>query len=97
LDGANLAGANLDGGESLIGERPIFQIGPIGSRCTYFVAYITNKGIRLRAGCFFGSIDEFDSKLSDTHVDNNHANEYRAALQLVRAHAEIWAPKEPQQ
>ena len=32
LDGANLDGANLTGA-NLVGNRPILQIGPIGSRC----------------------------------------------------------------
>ena len=107
LDGANLAGANLDGAylagaylagaylqdkSKLVGERPIIQIGPIGSRCAYFVAYLTDQGLRLRAGCFFGTRAEFEAKLSDTHKDSQHAKEYRAALALIDAHAEIWTP-----
>ena len=92
LTGANLGGANL-GGANLVGERPIIQIGPIGSRCAYFVAYLTDQGLRLRAGCFFGTRAEFEAKLSDTHKDSQHANEYRAALDLIDAHAEIWTPK----
>ena len=90
--GANLGGAYL-GGAYLVGERPIIQIGPIGSRCAYFVAYLTDQGLRLRAGCFFGTRAEFEAKLSDTHKDSQHANEYRAALDLIDAHAEIWTPK----
>ena len=97
LDGAylaraNLAGANLDDKSELQGDRPILQIGPIGSRCAYFIAYLTNKGLRLRAGCFFGTRDEFEQKLSDEHDSNNHAKEYRAALAMIDAHAEIWTP-----
>ena len=102
LDGANLAGANLAGAylagaylqdkSKLVGERPIIQIGPIGSRCAYFVAYLTDQGLRLRAGCFFGTRAEFEAKLSDTHKDSQHAKEYRAALALIDAHAEIWTP-----
>jgi uncharacterized protein YjbI with pentapeptide repeats len=89
LDGANLAQANLAGAE-LIGGRPIFMIGPIGSRCAYFTSYNTDKGIMLRAGCFFGTIDEFMEKLSKEHQDNNHAKEYLAALELIKCHASIW-------
>jgi hypothetical protein len=87
LDGANLAGANLDG------KRSVFQIGPIGSRCAYFVAYLTSKGVILKAGCFTGSVAEFETKLQDEHGDNKHAQEYRAALQLIKVHAELWTPK----
>ena len=103
LDGANLGGANLGGaylddagltgGEKLIGERPVFMTGPIGSRCDYLIAYITDKGIRLRAGCFFGDIDTFLAKLETAHGDNEHAAEYHAALALIEKHAEIWTPK----
>ncbi len=94
LDGANLYGANLTGayldGALLVGDRPIFQIGPIGSRCAYFTAYLTNEGVKLRAGCFFGTVDEFTAKLSEEHGDNTHSKEYRAALVLIEAHAELW-------
>jgi len=93
LDGANLAGANLDGAVTLIGSRPIFQIGPIGSRCAYMVAYITSAGVRLRAGCFFGTVDEFRASLALTHGTNNHAEEYNAALVLIEKHAELWGAK----
>ena len=98
LAGANLAGAYLDGANladksELQGDRPILQIGPIGSRCAYFVAYLTNNGLRLHAGCFFGTRDEFEKKLQDEHDNNDHAKEYRAALAMIDAHAEIWTPK----
>ena len=104
LDGADLRGANLTGanltdaylrdGEKLIGERPVFMTGPIGSRCDYLTAYLTDKGVSLLAGCFFGDIDTFRNKLESTHGDNDHAAEYRAALALIEKHAEIWTPKE---
>ena len=90
---ANLAGAYLDGGEKLVGERPVFQIGPIGSRCAYFIAFITDKGLRLRAGCFFGGKEEFIEKLQEEHEDNKHAQEYDAAISLIEKHYEIWTPE----
>ena len=93
LDGANLDGAKLQNDELLKGERPIIQIGPIGSRCSYFIAYLTDKGIRLKAGCFFGTVPEFKKKLKAEHDDNIHAKEYAAALKLVKAHADIWMPE----
>jgi uncharacterized protein YjbI with pentapeptide repeats len=79
---ANLSGAYLSG-KKLIGERPIFMIGPIGSRCAYFTSYITNAGIMLRAGCFFGSLEEFRVKLIKEHGENRHRREYEAALTLI--------------
>ena len=94
LRGAYLIGAYLPGGEKLIGERPVFMTGPIGSRFDYLFAYITDKGVRLLTGCFFGDIDTFLNKLEAEHADNDHAAEYRAALALIEKHAEIWTPKE---
>jgi uncharacterized protein YjbI with pentapeptide repeats len=97
LAGANLAGANLDGanlaGANLAGKRPIFQIGPIGSRSAYLVAHLTDKGVALKTGCFTGSVSEFEAKLQAEHGDNNHAQEYRAALALINKHAELWTEK----
>ena len=95
LSRADLSGANLKNNENLVGNRPIFQIGPIGSRCAYFVAYITDKGLRLDAGCQRQITREvFESRLTELHGENEHAREYRAALALIDAHAEIWTPKE---
>ncbi len=101
LTGANLAGANLArsylarsylAGANLVGNRPILQIGPIGSRCAYLVSYITDAGIKVRAGCFFGSIEEFEAACAKTHGDNDHGKEYAAAVAMIRAHAAIWTP-----
>ena len=91
LEKATAAGAYLDGA-NLIGERPIFQIGPIGSRCAYLVSYMTDQGIKVRAGCFFGSLDEFISAVLETHGINEHRLEYDAAVQMIKSHAAIWTP-----
>ena len=96
LDGANLARANLDGanldGRKLVGERPVFQIGPIGSRCSYVVFFLTETGMMVRAGCFSGTRAEFEEALEEEHGDNEHAQEYRAALVLADVHAKLWTP-----
>ena len=96
LDGANLAGAYLAGayltnGEKLKGKRPILQLGPLGSRSAYLVAYVTDKGVMVRAGCFFGTLDAFAGQCTLTHADNKHGLEYQAAIALIKAHAEIWS------
>ena len=93
-DVANLVGAYLVDGNKLIGDRPVFVIGPIGSRCDYLTAYLTEKGVRIRAGCFSGDVNTFQAKLEAEHGTNDHAAEYRAALALIEKHAEIWTPKE---
>ena len=95
LRGAYLRGATLNNKEKLVGNRPIFQIGPIGSRCAYFVAYITDQGLRFDAGCQRQiTREEFENRLHELHGENVYAKEYRAALALIDAHADIWTPKE---
>ena len=97
LYGANLRGANLYGadlrGKKLVGDRPFLTIGPIGSRSDYLQAFITDAGVMIRAGCFFDTRDQFALAIAETHGMNNHGTEYLAALALIDAHAELWAPK----
>jgi len=97
LSGANLYGANLSGADgkkiTLVGERPFLQIGPIGSRADCLLVFITSDGICLRAGCWFGTLKEFTARVKKTHEDTAHGREYAAAIELVRAHAELWTPK----
>lgn len=97
LYGANLRGANLRGanlyGKKLIGDRPFLAIGPIGSRSDYLQAFITDSGVMIRAGCFFDTRNQFELAIAETHGMNNHGTEYLAALALIDAHAELWAPK----
>ena len=92
LRGANLGGANL-GEKKLVCDRPFFTIGPIGSRNDYLQAFITDAGVMIRAGCFFDTRDQFELAIAETHGMNNHGTEYLAALALIDAHAELWAPK----
>lgn len=94
--GASLAGAFLDGatlaGATLVGARPILQIGQIGSRSDYLLSFITDAGVMVRVGCFFGTRDEFAARVESEHGDNVHGREYRAALVLIDAHAALWTP-----
>jgi len=95
LYGAGLRGANLGENGKLIGDRPLFQCGPIGSRGDYLLSFITDKGIVIKAGCFTGTIDEFRAAVEKTHGDSDHAKEYDMAILMIEAHAAIWTPKEP--
>jgi DNA polymerase III epsilon subunit len=99
LENANLDGAHVDG-HKLIGERPIFTAGPIGSRDDHLTAWLTDDGLMLQTGCFFGTRAEFEVGLIETHgidgTGNEHAREYRAALELIKVHAETWTPRQEQ-
>ena len=58
----------------------------------WLMAYATDSGIMLRTGCFFGTAQEFITRLGATHAaDSKHAREYTAALDLIKKHLEIWA------
>jgi len=94
LHGADLGGANLGEDVKLVGDRPILQIGPIGSRSDYLTAFFTDRGIYLRTGCFFGTLVEFRASLAKTHDGNTHATEYEAALHLILRHRELWKGEE---
>ena len=90
LYGAYLYGADLGDAGKLTGDRPYFAVGPIGSRQDVLAAFLTEKGVFLRAGCFFGTVEASRDKLQGEHGDNIHAVEYRAALVLVEAHYNAW-------
>jgi uncharacterized protein YjbI with pentapeptide repeats len=96
LRGANLRGANLSGAKiqnlALVGKRPILTIGPIGIESRTVFAWLTEAGLRIQAGCFFGTRDEFTARLAETHDTNEHAQEYTAALVLIDMHARLWTP-----
>ena len=90
LRGADLRGAKIEEDNALIGERPFFSIGPIGSRLDALLAFSTKNGLRLRAGCFFGSKEAFLNQLESSHAGNTHGQEYKAAIALIEAHFSLW-------
>jgi len=92
LRGAYLGGADLGEYGKLVGERPVLQIGPIGSRSDYLIAFLTEKGVVIRAGCFVGPLDQFWARVCQKAPDDPHRREYGAAVVLIRTHAELWMP-----
>jgi uncharacterized protein YjbI with pentapeptide repeats len=92
LSGADLSGAKIDD-KTLIGTRSVMQIGPIGSRSDYLVSYMTDAGVMVKAGCFFGTMDEFAAAVEKTHGDSDHGKEYRTAILMIESHAAIWWKK----
>ena len=93
LRGANLRGANLRG-KKLSGSRPFFTVGPIGSRSDYLLAFITDKGVMIRAGCFFDTLDAFRVAVEKTHGNTDHAKAYEMAMLMIESHAALW-PADP--
>ena len=98
LYGANLSGANLSGADgktriTLVGDRPFFTTGPIGSRNAMLQAFLTDAGVYVRAGCFWDTLDEFRKAVAETHPRGPHAEEYKAAIAAIALHAHLWIPK----
>jgi uncharacterized protein YjbI with pentapeptide repeats len=92
LRGANLRGANL-GDKRLVGDRPLLQLGPLGSRADTLMAWLTDKGVYVKAGCFEGTLDEFRAAVKDTHGPIGlHFEEYELAAQMIELHAKLWTP-----
>ena len=78
-----MGGANLRGAGKITSVDDVLLIGPIGSRAGYTHFYRTDKGVYVKCGCFFGTVDEFASKVTDTHGDNKYASQYRKFIDFV--------------
>jgi hypothetical protein len=83
LRDADLSGAYLSGAGKIKSVDDILLIGPIGSRADYTHIYRTDKGVYVKCGCFFGTVDEFASRVKDTHGDNKYANQYFKVIDFV--------------
>jgi len=94
LSRANLSRAKFDSEKVLIGNRPYFAIGPIGSRCAVVTLWLTDKGPMVKAGCFTGTLDEFVVACERTHGDSDHGKEYAMAVLMFEAHISLWTPAE---
>jgi len=68
----------------LVSGRCFFQAGPIGSRNDYVLFFKTEKGIFVRAGCFFDSITVFAKAVKETHSGTEHGVHYKAAIALAK-------------
>ena len=88
LRGADLSGADLRDAGKITSVDDILLIGPIGSRADYTHIYRTDKGIFIKCGCFFGTVEEFASKVKDTHGDNKYANQYLKVIYFVNKYFE---------
>ena len=96
LYGADLYGVNLSGADdkklTLVGERPWMQLGPLGSRNATLLAFLTDAGVYVRAGCFWDTLEAFKAAVAKNHGDNKHGQEYGLAVQMIELHAKLWTP-----
>ena len=87
LSGANLRRANLSSAKChfgvLKGDRPITQIGPIGSENGVLVAFNTEKGCHVTRGCFNGTLDKFAAAVTERHGTSRYGQEYTALVPFL--------------
>ena len=67
------------------GRSCVMTLGPIGSRGGTLLVYSVEGGIHIQAGCWNGSIDEFDSRVRSVHGGNEHGVAYAAAVAFIRS------------
>ena len=97
LRGAHLSGADLSGAKILTPSsaetivQSVLQMGPMGSRSDYLVAFFTEAGAFVKAGCFFGTVAAFRAAVLEEHGTNQHAQEYALAADLIGLRAKLTA------
>ena len=89
LQGADLRGADLGDWGKIQSKSDILQIGTIGSRNGYTTIFHTDKGVFVQCGCFRGTLDEFESKVKETHQGNKYERDYLALIQFVKVKFEV--------
>ncbi len=72
LRGAYLCGADLGEKFGRIKNNGFFTLGPIGSREDTLLAFNTDKGAFVRAGCFFDSLELFREAVIKTHGEDSY-------------------------
>ena len=84
LRGADLRGANLGGAGKINSVDDLLIVGPLGSRSAYTQIYRTDKGVYVKCGCFFGTIEEFAGKVQKTHAGNKYERDYSALIEYAK-------------
>jgi uncharacterized protein YjbI with pentapeptide repeats len=90
LRDADLRGAKIDDARTLVGERPVVQIGPLGSRGDVLIAYVTDDDVMIRAGCWYGTLADFRTRVVKEHGKSRHAQQYLSAATFAELHAGLW-------
>ena len=87
--GVDLRGADFGEWGKLQSPFDILIVGAIGSRNGYTTIFHTDKGIFVQCGCFRGTLDEFETKVKETHQGNKHERDYLALIQFVKVKFEV--------
>lgn len=84
-DGEVFGNARIGVNAYISSPRSYFVQGPIGSRDDFLTYYLDkDKKIYAVTGCFFGTLEEFEKKVKETHGSNKHAKQYLKAAEMAR-------------
>ena len=80
----------VSGNASVWGKNHVLRISPIGSRDDT-VTFMRTKDhkIAVSVGCFYGSVDEFERAVLETHGNNEHAQAYKLAIELAKLRIDL--------
>ena len=82
--------ARVGGNAEINKSVHVLTIGPIGSRGDTTTFFRTKENIiKVKCGCFYGTIDEFLTKVEFTHGNNKHGQVYRIAAELAKAQIDL--------
>ena len=90
LAGAYLAGANLDGAR-LARASDILAVGPLGAKGRLIYAVRHPDGVRIQAGCFWGTAAEIRAAIAVRYADGTGREAHRAAYLGAVDLIEAWA------
>ena len=90
LAGAYLAGANLDGA-NLARASDILAVGPLGAKGRLIYAVRHPDGVRIQAGCFWGTAAEIRAAIAVRYADGTGREAHRAAYLGAVDLIEAWA------
>ena len=90
LSGANLFGANLSGaGSEKLIIKDFISITGIGSSNRQTLFFKTYECVMIQCGCFYGSLEQFEKQVKETHKGNKHEKEYLKAIELIKIKFEM--------
>ena len=77
---------NIQGGNAWVcGNADYCCFQSFGSRYGTTTVFRERDGkLRVRCGCFNGTLDEFSTKVEQTHGDNEYGKVYKAIIEVIK-------------
>lgn len=87
-DSARVTGAARVSGDAVVSDSADFAVisgfGRVFRTTTFFRC--KDNLVRCQCGCFYGTVDEFRSKVRETHGNSKYAKEYLMIADLMELH-----------